>query len=153
MIPRQPTCRIVATVALTACASPESTPADFAAMQLAAATEIVSTIASNPGPITLVCVGYAGGGARPALPSVAAPSPAVAGMDGCVEREGRLVSADGGGQAISVTVGAPEPSGHLRGRVSVLTSTGAVDLAAYACSVRHRDGAWRTEGCALQAIS
>jgi hypothetical protein len=73
-------------------------------------------------------------------------------MDGCAELDGRLVSAAGGGQAISVTVGAPEPTGALRTDVFVLTSTGAIDLAAYACTVRRREGAWRADECRLEAI-
>jgi hypothetical protein len=54
---------------------------------------------------------------------------------------------------MSVRVGAPEPTGALRANVSVLTSTGAIDLAAYACIVRRREGAWSADECQLEAIS
>lgn len=67
--------------------------------------------------------------------------------------DGRLVARDGGAQAIAVSVGAPELTGGLRAEVSVSTSTGAVDLAVYSCSVRDRDAEWRSEGCELKAIS
>lgn len=140
-------------LALSACAPGGHPPVDPGAVQLAAATEIVASIAANPGSIVAICVGYAGEWVQPALPAIDAPTPALEGMDACVERGVRLVSANDGGQAISVRVGAPEPRGDLRAEVPVLTSTGSIDLAAYTCTVRRREGTWRSEGCALEAIS
>ena len=144
---------ITAALLLSVCATPEPAPADPAAVQLTAARDLVASIAANPGSIVVICVGYAGDWEQPGLPAIDAPAPGLEGMDGCVEPDGRLVSVESGGQAISVSVGAPEPGDDLRAEVSVLTSTGEVDLAAYTCTVRYRGGAWRSEGCELDAIS
>ena len=143
---------IVAALGLS-CSTPAGTPSDPAAIQLAAAAEVVGSIARNPGSVTTICVGYAGNWEPPRLPSLDGPTPTLAAMDGCEERDGRLISRDAGGQAISVSVRAPEARGDLRAAVSVFTSTGSVDLAAYTCTVRHVDGAWRSQGCELDAIS
>jgi hypothetical protein len=140
-------------VSLVACIPPDFSPDDLAAMQLAAATDIVDDIASNPGSIELVCVGYEGDWEDPGLPGLGTRPVPLAYMDGCTEVEGRLVERDGAGQAISVSVGAPEPIGAARAEVRVFTSTGAVDLAVYACSVREVAGGWRSEGCELRATS
>ena len=144
---------MVSVLAIPACAAGDPPPADPAAVQLAAATDIVASIVANPGSIVVICVGYAGDWEQPALPAIDVPTLALERPDGCVERDGRLVSAGSGAQAISVRVGAPEPRGGLRAEVSVLTSTGSIDLAAYMCTVRRREGAWRSEGCELEAIS
>ena len=155
MAPRHPPSLALlgATLALVACATPDPTPADLADIQLAAATAIAESIASNPGTLEAICVRYAGDQNPPPLPSIDAPAPALAGEDGCVERDGRLVSVDGGGQAISMSVGAPEPTRGSSAEVSVFTSTGLDDLAAYLCTIRMEEGAWRSLGCELGAVS
>lgn len=147
--------RAASTVVLlvSACAPPELSETDVAAIQLAVATEIVASIAANPGSIVTICVGYEGDGAAPDLPASGSSAPAVVGVDGCEEREGRLTTVNGQGQAISVRVRVPEPVGRLRANAQVFTSTGGGDLAAYTCETRQRDGAWRSDGCGLDAIS
>lgn len=147
--------RVVAPLAFAvgACSAPELITGDVAAVQHAAATEIVASIVAHPGSIVVVCVGYEGGGGRPELPSVGGPAPLIAGADGCVEREGRLTPVDGSGQAVSVTVRTPEATGRSSAGVAVLTSTGGGDLAVYRCTIRNADGAWHPDGCELEAIS
>ncbi|HUP51084.1 MAG TPA: hypothetical protein VM198_01310 [Longimicrobiales bacterium] len=145
---------LVAVLGLGACAPPpDPTSEDVAAIQLAAATDIIEDIASNPGSIEAVCVGYEGDWEDPGLPEIGTAGPRLTYMDACMELDGRLVARDGGGQAISVSVGAPELTSDSRAEVGVYTSTGSVDLAVYSCSVRERDGAWASERCELEAIS
>ncbi len=145
---------LVAVLGLGACAPPpDPTSEDAAAIQLAAAIQITEYIASNPGSIEAVCVGYEGDWDDLGLPELRAVGPRVTRMDACVEIAGRLVARDSGGQAISVTIDAPELASDSRAEVRVYTSTGSVDLAVYSCSVRERDGAWRSEPCELEAIS
>jgi hypothetical protein len=145
-----------ALVTILSCAAPVPTRDEVAAIQLAAATEMVRRISSNPASIGRVCLGYAGDWEDPGLPRPGAgPTNAldVSYMDGCVDVDGRLVARDGGGQAISVTVGAPEPTGAEAAEVSVYTSTGSIDLAVYRCSVRERQGVWYAERCEMGATS
>ncbi len=140
-------------LAAAACGTPEPSPETVAAIQLAAATDLVDDIAANPGPIQTICLGYAGDWEDPGLPTLAVGGPELAYMDGCVEVEGSLRARAGGGQAVSVSVGEPELKRWERAEVIVLTSSGARDLAAYSCTVRERDGVWRSEGCELGAIT
>jgi hypothetical protein len=148
----------IVTVALMACASGVPTRDDVAAIQLAAASEMVSGIFANPGSIEAVCVEYGGDWEDPGLPPLTAPDPATAYpdlsyMDGCVDIEGRLVAREGGGQAISVSVGAPELTGDEEAAVTVYTSTGSIDVAVYRCAVRDLGGSWRAERCEMGATS
>jgi len=146
-----------AALALVACAPPVPTRDQVAAIQLAAATEMVERITSNPGSIQTVCLGYAGDWEDPGLPRLAAPPmPStldVSYMDGCVDFEGRLVARAGGGQAISVSIGAPEVTDGEEAEVIVHTSTGTIDLAVYHCAVRDLEGIWRAERCEMGATS
>jgi hypothetical protein len=139
-------------VCIAACARADPTAADLAAMQLVAATHVIGDIASNPGSIEVVCVGFAGDWEDAGLPELGTERVRLAYMGDCVEIDGRLVAKDGGAQAISVSLGVPELTGGLRAEVRVFTSTGAVDLAVYSCSVRAREATWRSEGSELEAI-
>jgi hypothetical protein len=128
-----------------------------AAIQLAAATEMVEGLASNAGSIETVCLGYAGDWEDPGLPRLAATSTPsaldVSYMDGCVDVEGRLVARAGGGQAISLSIGAPEMTDGDEADVTVYTSTGSIDLAVYHCAMRQVEGVWRAERCEMGATT
>lgn len=147
---------VAAALALFACA-PVPTRDQVAAIQLAAATEMVEGITSNVGSIQTVCLGYAGDWEDPGLPRLAptaAPGVLVVSyMDGCVDVEGRLVARAGGGQAISVSIGAPEITDGDEAEVTVHTSTGSIDLAVYHCAMRDFEGIWRAERCEMGATS
>lgn len=146
-----------AALALLACAPPVPTRDQVAAIQLAAATEMVEDLTSNAGSIETVCLGYAGDWEDPGLPRLAATSTPraldVFYMDGCVDVEGRLVARAGGGQAISVSIGAPDMTDGDEAEVTVYTSTGSIDLAVYHCAMRDFEGIWRAERCEMGATT
>ena len=139
--------------AAVACAPPDVDTDEAAAIQVAAAAEVVGDIARNPGPVVAVCVVYAGDWDDGGLPPAPSDSIGVSYMDGCEEVGGRLVARQGGGQAISVSVGPPELTSGSTATVDVHTSTGSVDVEAYACTLRGGQTTWRADACKLQATS
>jgi hypothetical protein len=126
--------------------------AQVAAIQVAAAAEVIEGLVENPGAIVAACVGYSGDWEDAGLPVVPGRI-GVSYMDGCEEVDGRLRARDGGGQAISVSVGSPEMTSESESTVRVFTSTGSIDMASYACTIRGKDAAWIADGCRLEAIS
>jgi len=148
---------VAAALAVVACAPPVPTREQVAAIQLAAASEMVDRIQSNPGSIEAVCLGYAGDWEDPGLPPMpevsVSTAPDVHYMDGCLDVEGRLVAREGGGQAIAVSVGTPELTEERVAEVTVHTSTGSIDLAVYRCSMRDEQGTWRAERCEMGATT
>jgi hypothetical protein len=134
-----------------ACAAPEASPTEQAAIQLSVASYWAARTAANPGPIETICVAYAGGQASAALPSDV-PDLVVLGSDGCSEVDGGLRDLEGR-LAVSFQVEAPHMRSADAADVELFTSSGSGDLAAYECSVSRVADAWQTTECALVAIT
>jgi hypothetical protein len=144
-------------VVLAACWNPSVGSGEGYGLEVAALSEIVRRIVSNPGPIEAICINLTNGTARDsALPDLEADhsfgNVELLPADGCEEVEG-VLRKRGGGQAISVTTRTPKLDGGDRARVQVITSTGSRDVAAYRCTLRRSGNAWTLQQCKLEAVT
>jgi len=148
---------VLATFVLAACWNPNVSSSEGYTLEVAAVSEIVRLIVSNPSSIEAICINLTKGMERDsALPDLEADhgfrGVELLPPDGC-EEVGGVLRKRGGDQAISVTARAPEFDGANRARVQVLTSTGSRDLAAYGCTLRRSGSAWMVQQCELEAIT
>jgi len=137
-----------------ACASQHSgTPERASAAQVTAATFLLREIASNPGGLRAVCVTYEADSSSTEPPAPMVGSLRVLGRDGCEEVDAQLRERATGELAMTVFVKSPEFTGSSVARVDVFTSSGAYDIAVYACALKWSESAWKVDDCVLEAIS